>query len=133
MPVIPELKPITNGKGSFGGLWAILNMIGGISGLISLLTVALFVGALKKQVEVDSHRLDVIEAGGSPTLQATVKMLNAEIEARKDNDASLQKRTDDIRSDFNNRMDHITSLLEKQIEQQTALIALIRAQQQTRP
>ena len=48
----------------------LFNFIGGLSGLISLLTVALVVGEVRRQVSVNARRLDIIEAAGSPGLKA---------------------------------------------------------------
>lgn len=121
---IKDGKPVT-------GLWALLNMVGGVSGLLSLLMVAIMGGKLMKQVEIDSKRIDNIEQGGSPTLKSTITALNLEIESRKESDILNNKRVDDLRTDFLARIGAITTLLERQIEQQTALIALIKAQQQT--
>lgn len=121
---IKDGRPVT-------GLWALLNMVGGVSGLLSLLMVAIMGGKLMKQVEIDSRRIDNIEQGGSPTLKSTITALNLEIESRKENDIVNNKRIDDLRTDFFARTEAIAHLLERQIEQQTALIALIKAQQQT--
>jgi len=81
-------------------------------------------------IVTNGRRLDSIEAGGSPTMQAALKTLLAEIEARKDSDGALSKRVDEVRMDFNQRVQNITELLKEQVKQQTELISLIRAQQQ---
>ena len=115
------------------GFWALMNLVGGVSGLASLVTVATLWGRMSNQIEVNSRRLDNIEQNGSPTLQASLKAATAEIDARKNADDILSKRFDDMRLDYGQRIQNITGLLEKETEQQTALISLIRAQQQLKP
>jgi hypothetical protein len=120
---------IQNGK-TLKGIVALFNFVGGLSGLLSLLLVALVGGQYMKQVEVNTHRLDRIESGGSPTVQALEKSLSLEVEARREADSVSGKRLDDYRLDFSQRINNITQLLEKLVEQQTTLISLIRVQQQ---
>jgi len=122
-------KKLVNGK-VYTGIWAIFQMLGNFAGLASLLAVALFGGEIKRQVEINTKRLDTIENSGSPTLRETVKALSLEVEFRKEADATTGKRVDDMRADFNQRIVNITSLLERLVDQQTQLLALIKAQQQ---
>ena len=107
-----------------------LNFTGGVSGLLSLAALILLGGEMKRQQIVDSKRLDIIEANGSPTVMVNAKALSNEIEARRENDAAINSKINDLRLDFSQRIQNIMGLLEKQVEQQTSLIALIRAQQQ---
>ena len=107
-----------------------LSAIGGVSGMVSLLMVALLGGEIKRQVQVDSRRLDVIESQGSPSLQALTRSLAAEIEARREQDMATNKRVDDNRTEVDQRISHISGLLEKIIDQTTQLISLIKVQQQ---
>ena len=123
----PERETTTQTKGGTGSL---LSAIGGVSGMVSLLMVALLGGEIKRQVQVDSHRLDVIESQGSPSLQALTRSLAAEIEARREQDMATNKRVDDNRTEVDQRISHISGLLEKIIDQTTQLISLIKVQQQ---
>lgn len=113
------------------GIWAVFNMVGGVSGLLALLTVAMLGGELKRQVMVNTKRLEVIEMTGSPSVQAHIKALFAEVDARRESDNLIAKRLDDTRADFNQRMNNITLLFEKVLEQSNQLITLIKVQQQT--
>ena len=88
---------------------------------------------LKQQVVGNTDDIHDIKTTGSPALQALTKSLQAEIEARREADAVMSKRVEDSRADFSQRCMNITSLLEKLVEQQTALISLIKAQNQIRP
>lgn len=49
-------------------------MIGGISGIVTLLSIAVFGGEIKRQVAVNTSRLTAIESFGSPALLAHDKM-----------------------------------------------------------
>lgn len=99
--------------------------------ICSLLTVSIVVfkgGALTQQVQQNTDDIRDIKTGGSPTLKETVKGLTLEIESRKDSDAAMGKRVDDLRVDFLDRMKAIAELLQLQIKQQIELIALLRTQ-----
>lgn len=125
-------KGIKDGK-EVSGFWALMNVVGGVSGLTSLVVVAVFLGGLKKQVEVNTQAIHEIQTGGSPTLKSTIEALRLEVEARKDSDGTTNKRLDDLRTDFLDRMHAISTLLQEQIAQQTALLAVIKAQQVVKP
>ena len=112
------------------GIWALFNMIGGVSGLLSLLVVAMTWGELRKQVEINTEDIKSLTTSGSPPFQKFITGLAAETEGRKDADSSINRRVDDMRLDYGQRIQNITMLLEKQVEQQTALMSLIRAQYQ---
>ena len=86
--------------------------------------------AMRQQILSLSEEVRDIKLIGSPSLQAALKSLQAEVEARREADLALSKRVEDSRADFSQRCANITSLLERQVEQQTALISLIRAQNQ---
>lgn len=126
-----EVKELKDGK-QVSGFWALMNVVGGVSGLTSLVVVAVFIGGLKKQVEINTGAIHEIQQGGSPTLKETVKALSLEVESRKESDGINNRRIDDLRVDFLDRMHSITALLQEQVAQQTALIALIRSQQQVK-
>jgi hypothetical protein len=127
---IEELeREVVNGK-PVRGIWALFNMIGGVAGLLSILTVAVFGGELKRQVQVDTRRIDVLESQGSPSALVLAKSLQSEIEIRREGDIANNKRIEDARADLSQRIGNITVLLEKLVEQQTRLITLIQVQQQ---
>jgi hypothetical protein len=86
--------------------------------------------AMRQQLLSLSEEVRDIKLIGSPSLQAALKSLQAEVEARREADLALSKRVEESRVDFSQRCANITSLLERQVEQQTALISLIRAQNQ---
>ena len=88
------------------------------------------IATVRQIVIGNSEDIHDIKITGSPALQALTKSLQAEIEARREADNVMSKRIEDSRSDFSQRCQNITGLLEKQVEQETALIALIRAQNQ---
>lgn len=123
-------RKLGDGKQVAPGIWAVFNMLGGVAGLLSLLTVAIIGGELKRQVTVNTKRLDVIEATGSPSVQAHIKALFAETEARREADGMTTRRLDDTRTDFNQRIQSVTSLIEKVVEQNSQLIGLIKVQNQ---
>ena len=122
-------KNLTNGK-VYTGIWAVFQLLGNFAGLTALLTVAIFGGEIKRQVEVNTHRLDKMEVDGTPTMQTVAKALVLEVESRKDSDTIINRRVDDLRGDFSQRLQNITGLLEKLVDQQTQLLTLIKVQQQ---
>jgi hypothetical protein len=126
-----ERIALVDGK-SVRGFWAVFNVIGGVSGMISLMLVALVGGQYMKQIDINTKDLAEIKMQGSPNLKSVEKSLLNEIDLRRANDEANSRRLDDLRVDFSQRIGNITGLLERLVEQQTKLISLIEVQQQIR-
>lgn len=103
--------------------------LGGWTGR-SLVVQGEAMAAMKQQLFSLVEEVRDIKLIGSPSLQAALKSLQAEVEARREADTAMSKRVEDSRLDFSQRCINITALLERQVEQQTALISLIKAQNQ---
>lgn len=127
----PLPKPV-NGK-IYTGIWALFQMIGNIAGFAALITVAVFGGEMKRQVQINTQDIALLQHEGSPNLKSTIQALNLEVDNRKESDIIYNRRLDDVRADFSQRITNITGLLEKMVEQQTQLLALIKVQQQIKP
>ena len=108
----------------------IMNFIGGLSGLLALVALISYGGEMHRQILVDSRRIDVLEASGSPIVREQIKALLGEIDARREADNVINIRINDLRIDYSQRILNISSLLEKMTEQQTQLITLIKVQNQ---
>jgi len=108
----------------------IMNFIGGLSGLLALVALISYGGEMHRQILVDSRRIDVLEASGSPIVREQIKALLGEIDARREADNVVNIRINDLRIDYSQRILNISSLLEKMTEQQTQLITLIKVQNQ---
>jgi hypothetical protein len=115
---------------SLRGVWAVLNMIGGISGLSALLLGFLVGGQYIEQLKSNTRDIAEIKAQGSPSLKVLERTIATEVDFRRVQDESINKRVEDVRADFSQRITNITGLLERLVEQQTRLISLIQAQQQ---
>ena len=108
----------------------IMNFVGGVSGLLALAALIAYGGEMHRQLTVDSRRIDVIEANGSPVSREQVKALLNESESRREADIVINNRITDLRLEYSQRIGNIVTLMEKETEQQTQLIALIKAQNQ---
>lgn len=131
-PLIPmkhHEEDLVDGK-PVHGIWALLNVVGGVSGLLSLLVIVLMGGQYIKQLEVNTRDIAEIRQSGSPAVKTLAASIEAEVSFRRASDEAFDRRIGDVRSDFGQRVQNITGLLEKLVEQQTQLITLIKVQQQ---
>lgn len=129
-----KTEELPNGNGKKATIVRSLELAALIFSVVcSLLTVSVVVfkgGALMQQVVQNTDDIRDIKTGGSPTLRETIRALALEVESRKESDLLTNRRIDEMRQDFIGRIQEITRLLEKQIEQNGALISLIKTQQQ---
>lgn len=80
------------------------------------------VRVIRTLVDTYDRRITTVETGGSVPLKTH--------EAKDDERvAQLGQRITDVRTDFGQRIQNITSLLEKMVQQQTELIAYLRAKE----
>ncbi len=108
----------------------LLNFAGGVSGIMAVITIIAYGGQMYRQMQIDTRRIDSIEASGSPLVREQVKTLMNEADARRVADASLNDKVNDLKLDYGQRIAGIGRLLEKITEQQTQLVTLIKVQNQ---
>ena len=122
-------EELVDGK-AVHGIWALFNVVGGVSGLLSLLVIVLMGGQYIKQLEINTSDIAEIRQSGSPQVKTLIAAIESEVSFRRASDDAFDRRLGDVRVDFGQRIQNITGLLEKLVEQQTQLITLIKVQQQ---
>lgn len=96
------------------GLGTAFNFLGGLSGMVALLTIAVAGGELRKQVEIDTARISRIEQGGSPGLLAHERMDDERVTDLTRRTVALEeavKQISDIRGELrsiNTKLDMLT-------------------------
>lgn len=83
---------------------SVFNAIGGVSGLLALLTIAVFGGEMKRQITINTAAIHDLQTMGSVNLQTHIAADNKETGITAD------------------RISNISRLVEKLVEQNTALV-----------
>ena len=103
-------------------LTSLFNMVGGVSGLLSIGAILIWGGEIKRQTEINTRDIRDLQVAGSVALQTHV---------------AADSKESAIMSD---RIINISRLIEKQVEQTTELIRhtdklmdMLKLQNQTRP
>lgn len=83
---------------------SVFNAIGGVSGLLALMTIAVFGGEMKRQITINTAAIHDLQTMGSVNLQTHIAADNKETGITAD------------------RISNISRLVEKLVEQNTALV-----------
>jgi len=95
-------------------------------GLSSIVELRAQEAECRSLVASHAERITSLEDKGSPALQKETAGNVAE-------HAALNKRIDETRADYGQRIQYITSLLERLVQQQTELIAYLKAKEMQKP